>query len=130
MVYNLVATIYIYFNRVYWLYKMRWKAPKYQDERIKSRFLILPQLINDEFRWLEKAAWVEEYNNSYPNGHWVPKYWINNGMEKTDREIEKEKNIEDAVNIAEKIRGYRIMDEKDIDIISIALIMLNRQIKK
>ena len=49
---------------------MKWKAitrQKYDEgyERIKTRFLFFPKRVNDEWRWLEKASWMQSYEYLY-----------------------------------------------------------------
>ena len=51
---------------------MKWKSlrvldrifidhPPYGTTRVKKRFLFLPKCIDDEWRWLEKAQYIQEY---------------------------------------------------------------------
>lgn len=65
----------------------RKKKPELLDTRIRSCFLFFPkELATDEggiereVRWLEYAAWLEEYRTeSYLVGEsdvWVPLYWV------------------------------------------------------
>lgn len=58
---------------------MRWNKKdtrKYQsgDTRIRSGFLLLPKMIGDEIRWLERATWRETFIWVH---HWdgVMFYW-------------------------------------------------------
>jgi hypothetical protein len=37
------------------------KEPERGDTRVREGFLMLPKLIGNELRWLERAAWVEIY---------------------------------------------------------------------
>ena len=72
---------------------MRWKitdkpVPKEGDVRIKhSFFLLIPKLIDKEWRWLESAWWEEERKtamclgpdgvmSSYPCIKWVATRWV------------------------------------------------------
>jgi hypothetical protein len=59
---------------------MKWKTkenprPEYGDRRIVDRFLFLPKEMEGEWRWLEKAAWGQEYQiltyEDYSFGKWV-----------------------------------------------------------
>ena len=43
---------------------MRWKEkpePQWHDDRIKEHFLFLPKKIRNEWRWLEKAKYKQNY---------------------------------------------------------------------
>lgn len=51
---------------------MRWKAPNKHDTRTKTRFLIFPKKLGNEWRWLEVASWVEEYSA----GFWWGERWV------------------------------------------------------
>ena len=52
--------------------------PKIGTTRTKSKFLILPKKINDQWRWLEKSTWVEKFTyNSYDRKVWISDRWIN-----------------------------------------------------
>lgn len=78
---------------------MKWKSQPKQPvpnpcegaKRIKIKFLLFPRCINQEWRWLEKAAWEQEYawvselkdNNMvlwvmWDVGHfrWIDKRWV------------------------------------------------------
>lgn len=59
---------------------MRWKYidkdPKEGTIRTRHKFLLLPQCIDGEWRWLERASWVEEYT-WHTNSHGIYKPdWI------------------------------------------------------
>lgn len=68
---------------------MRWTPaeksyPKYGDRRTVTRFLWLPRKMGDEWRWLEKSSWTQEYQifvyEDYDMGKWVAlenEGWIN-----------------------------------------------------
>lgn len=62
---------------------MRWKTkpkPQWLDTRIKERFLFFPKKIDNEWRWLEKAKYKQQYEIWRDNGlhlvDWVDKEWI------------------------------------------------------
>jgi hypothetical protein len=45
---------------------VRWKeskheGPNYGDRRKVTRFLLLPKEFSGEWRWLEKASWLQVY---------------------------------------------------------------------
>lgn len=60
---------------------MRWQdtpikeGPKWGDRRIKTRFLLFPKCMGGEWRWLETATWIQEYEfrstEDYYYGKWV-----------------------------------------------------------
>lgn len=60
---------------------MRRKLPVGGTVRYKTRFLLLPKLINDEWRWLERATWLERYithmcwGDKRSTNHWEPQRW-------------------------------------------------------
>jgi hypothetical protein len=65
---------------------MRWiekSYPKNGEQRITKKFLFFPKKIGKETRWLEFAAWVEEYSYfhgeariySKDPGCWCPITW-------------------------------------------------------
>jgi hypothetical protein len=68
---------------------MRWKTPKktlpnYGDKREVTKFLLFPKCMGEEWRWLEKATWTQQYQifhyEDYRLGRWVDmnsEYWIN-----------------------------------------------------
>ena len=61
---------------------MRFKQkpkPEHRDTRIKTKFLLLPNKIEGETRWLEKTSWKETCNKYYSQFWecWVTK-WIGN----------------------------------------------------
>ena len=50
--------------------------------RIKTRFLLIPKCIEDEWRWLEIASWEQEYGYKWHNEDtdhygWVNTRWMN-----------------------------------------------------
>lgn len=52
--------------------------PIVRETRIREKFLFFPKVINRELRWLEKAAWVEQYvHTGYdePSCHWEAINW-------------------------------------------------------
>lgn len=51
---------------------MRWFTPRHGDKRYCAGFLLLPMRISDEWRWLERAAWIEWYDED----EWVPARWL------------------------------------------------------
>ena len=51
---------------------MRWKTAENFDRRIKTGFLILPKKLDNEWRWLERASWEQEYYD----GFWWSDHWI------------------------------------------------------
>ncbi|AGY48522.1 hypothetical protein Spock_122 [Bacillus phage Spock] len=58
---------------------MRWlerEEPKGLDERVKSRFLLFPKCIDGEYRWLERAYYVQRYWNTYHHCGWENDRWI------------------------------------------------------
>jgi hypothetical protein len=68
---------------------MRWKTPKQThpkcgDTREVTKFLFFPKRMRQEWRWLEKATWTQQYQiffyEDYNLGKWVDmnsEYWIN-----------------------------------------------------
>jgi len=54
---------------------MRWGFDKVKGQRFKTRFLIFPKCIKNEWRWLETAKWEECYRE--PNLLWKSIMWIN-----------------------------------------------------
>ena len=62
---------------------MRKQYPKKYETRVRSGFLLFPKRIGTERRWLETAAWEEEFIPSYPffyperlDGWWIPVKWV------------------------------------------------------
>lgn len=58
---------------------MRWKLIKHEEhqEIITSKFLWFPKLIGDEYRWLERTAWLQhELWSAYSGWYWVDDRWI------------------------------------------------------
>ncbi len=53
---------------------MRWHEPKFNDTRIKARFLLFPKMVRSQTRWLEYAKWKELYSADYG---WIAVEWIN-----------------------------------------------------
>lgn len=70
---------------------MKWRVTELGTKRKKNRFLFWPLKIGDEWRWLEKASWEEQYlthHGSYGpfrmfgdqfsmTSKWKPLCWIN-----------------------------------------------------
>jgi len=64
---------------------MKWKRkPKNNGTNLrrKKRFLFWPKCINDEWRWWEKAEWMEKYisfvsGNGSKIKYWESDFWIN-----------------------------------------------------
>ena len=59
---------------------MRWKQKsghKLGDTRRRSRFLLVPKCIRGEWRWLERAAWVERATEVYcgASGEVLPQWF-------------------------------------------------------
>jgi len=57
---------------------MRWTPkpePHDLDTRMKRRFLLLPKTIGEETRWLEFAAWLEEYHIGCNGRNGIVTYW-------------------------------------------------------
>jgi hypothetical protein len=52
---------------------MRWKESESGLYRTKCGFLWKPILLDGEYRWLEFAVWIEEYNTTYHD--WQPAHW-------------------------------------------------------
>jgi len=50
--------------------------PRDGTERIREGFLWLPKEANGEWRWLERAEWVEVYRSYMSNWHCLT--WIDN----------------------------------------------------
>jgi hypothetical protein len=59
---------------------MRWKepepnGPKWGDRRMKTKFLLFPKCMRGEWRWLETAYWMQEYEfrstEDYYYGKWA-----------------------------------------------------------
>lgn len=59
---------------------MRWEdkpyvGPKWGDRRTKTGFLLFPKCMAGEWRWLEKASWIQAYeyrsNEDYAWGKWA-----------------------------------------------------------
>jgi len=48
--------------------------------REKTRFLIIPKMIKNEIRWMERATWKEEYKRRTKEvgvvPRWKARYWI------------------------------------------------------
>ena len=55
---------------------MRFKLPRQDDTRIKTRFLFFPKTIGYEKRWLEFATWYEKYYEPF----WESESWIDDSM--------------------------------------------------
>jgi hypothetical protein len=60
---------------------MRWKTPKKTypncgDKRRVTKFLLIPRCMGEEWRWLEKATWTQEYQIFYYEDYNVGK-WVN-----------------------------------------------------
>ena len=63
--------------------KLKTKYPFASEERMKTRFLFFPRCIIDrdthieEWRWLEKATWIEHYQGHPAYGfNWIAVRWI------------------------------------------------------
>ena len=59
---------------------MRWTIKKHRNEdtRTKRKFLLFPNQIGEDARWLEYATWEEEFFYSpYSGGFWDAKRWMN-----------------------------------------------------
>lgn len=54
---------------------MRFRPPYVGETRIKYRFLWLPKTINNNTRWLERAAWVEQCYQFLFHYEWIPIQW-------------------------------------------------------
>lgn len=77
---------------------MRRKIEQVGDERIVTKFLLFPKIINDEERWLERATWVERLYEgilmSDPD-FWLPVYWLDTPtafddiVKQAEREMDK-----------------------------------------
>ena len=52
---------------------MRWSSPKEGSQRKITKFLLFSMLIDYEWRWLEKATYIEEYMGC---GGWRALYWV------------------------------------------------------
>jgi len=46
--------------------------PKDGDKRVVKKFLFFPKIMGNELRWLEFAAWEEEYNYMETDSWWQP----------------------------------------------------------
>ena len=54
---------------------MRWKTKNMDGKkRIVTRFLLIPDWVDDDWRWLEVATREEQYNSDL--GEWIPLRWI------------------------------------------------------
>lgn len=58
------------------------KSPDIDSTRVKTKFLFLPKIINNELRWLEKAIYLQKYiipdYGEYEEGiHWKNIKWLN-----------------------------------------------------
>ena len=62
---------------------MRWKAAKYVspgDIRTVHKFLLIPRLINREWRWFEEVTITQQYKavDVAMKGGWVKQHrWVN-----------------------------------------------------
>jgi len=71
---------------------MKWKAkpkPKVDDTRKKTRFLFFPKCLDNEWRWLEKATWIQEYTLLYPETAWWDISWLNKSWGNEDASNDK-----------------------------------------
>lgn len=57
---------------------MRWRTPKRGDTRVRSGFLWLPLCADGEWRWLERARWVELHYVGTRSARWLPREWLDN----------------------------------------------------
>lgn len=58
---------------------MRWnekRKPRRWDRRTQSAFLVVPLCVQGEWRWLERAEWVEEFHQDAFGGYWEPVEWL------------------------------------------------------
>jgi len=51
--------------------------PKLGDTRIITKFLLLPMILNDEFRWLERATIKQRWGVWYPDEFGPEERWEN-----------------------------------------------------
>lgn len=65
---------------------MRWSSkpkPEIGDCRVKVAFLWLPKKINNEWRWMEWAAWEEQYDE-YKGSWWLATRWLEGEIKHPD----------------------------------------------
>ena len=51
-------------------------APYHGDIRTKSKYLWFPKMIHREFRWLERAKWIDEYVMNAGGAQWFAREWL------------------------------------------------------
>ena len=49
---------------------------KHGDYRIRQGFLFLPKIMNQEWRWLEKAKWEQKYHVYDFDSYWSDVRWV------------------------------------------------------
>ena len=60
------------------------EKPRMFDIRTRNGFLFIPRIIDNEFRWLQRASWEERYQCVEGFGYkcwsgyecWVPVKWL------------------------------------------------------
>jgi len=70
---------------------MRWKSlPEVKEIVHENVFLLFPKQVNGQWRWLEKASWVDHQSES---GYWSSSFWLKevDGKLMNDYDIEEEK---------------------------------------
>lgn len=58
---------------------MRWQKQNNEEHqtRVRTKFLFLPKLIGNEYRWLERASWLQhQLWSAYTGWYWVDDEWI------------------------------------------------------
>lgn len=56
-----------------------WSKPRNGATRSRDGFLLLPRCIEGEWRWLERADWIERYEDGYGVRYsgWYATEWMN-----------------------------------------------------